>query len=535
MRELISNPTLVLFRDAAGKTIAGIDRLTVNAQAGADFLSEIGLSSLSIEFRTLKNRIKEKAANDEICRYANSLLECCKVELFRMDRLKPSAALSMPKIRKSSEAIGWLIGYAVYARYEYVPVGKIKTIIELMDRQYQNNMLLVLADLEQELLDFVPIMQALDLHRESVLQRLIAYAQMGDDLMLFQASHKMIEVRDVIQQLEVEYERIETEYQRDFKAVRQLMDSIWTGDKFTLNTSELESKILEAYAAVSESQPTTALGSIQKIRGKFVRPDAVKQLDQSLESVKSQIKKSVQDSKESIEKYAIGAKDGHEMRLMLIRKALDTIIANHYLYRNRPSEVYNMIDACISQHQDFLQRAIDFDETANRILKLVASFAANGQFNENIGPKVYGMTQEQRAEFLEHLGSTLNKRLEYHHFQKILKNVGLLAVAAIVMGGVGVLIQKYLMLSVASYTLPVALTLMIVAISSFGLGLLINRWDMESCFKFQTKLSSIEPVTSEVLNRPHFDAPILNAKYRSPRELDLLAQTQAAQPLQVSS
>jgi len=68
-----------------------------------------------------------------------------------------------------------------------------------------------------------------------------------------------------------------------------------------------------------------------------------------------------------------------------------------------------------------------------------------------------------------------------------------------------------------------------------GLGLLINRWDMESCFKFQTKLSSIEPVTSEVLNRPHFDAPILNAKYRSPRELDLLAQTQAAQPLQVSS
>ena len=295
MRVVISNPTLVLFRDAAGRTKGGIDRLAVNAKSGADHLADMGVMSAHAEFQKLKRLIKDGAKHDVVSSQANTLFKKCQAELFSMGRLDviPGTA-SLEQVKQSSESLAWIMAYAVYGRYEYMTVKKIDTIIALLDRQYHKDIFDSIGDFEEKILEFIPMMQAMSLHRESIIQRLIAYSQTGDDLTLYQTRQSLEEVKSAFFLLETEYEKLESEYDQDMDFMRKAWDKTWDKSKFQLNTSALESEVTAAYRNMEDRLARNKVSAWTKLKRHFDKPDSIQALSASLTSVKSEVQNSME-------------------------------------------------------------------------------------------------------------------------------------------------------------------------------------------------------------------------------------------------
>ncbi|MDA9832469.1 hypothetical protein N9C31_02455 [Gammaproteobacteria bacterium] len=520
MRTVISHPTLVLFRDAAGKSKGAIDRLAANAQMGIDQLSNMALSRSNEQYKSLKQSIKANASHTEISSNADALLMQCKLELFdtatRFAVIPPSATIA--RIKQSSESLAWIMAYAIYAKYEYPITSKVDTIIALLDRQYHDDVFDVVDGFEQELLDFIPLMQAVDSSRESISQRLIAYSQIGDDLISYEVEQHMGDVRSAISGLEKEYEDISKAYPDDKATFVKTFNSLWKSDDFKLNADGLMSTVQAAYQKV-ESDLTG-----KKTSFSFVKPDVIQALLTSVEEVKQRVRKRIEQSKRESKAYAGKAQKGHEERIKLTRLAVDTMVKFANMYRERPNRMYNRLETSIVQYQSYL-KDISIEAMANRLLNLTTGFATNQKFLENMGPKIEGLSFDDKKKLIDDLGNTINQRSKYQKWVKRVKKFSLIVFAFMTVDLISGLAQKYLwQTTVAWYTLPAGASLLITALACLAITALFRHWEMKSCMSFHSKIDALEAVRSEVMPRPSMSRPIREDKYMSPQELELQAR-----------
>ena len=144
------------------------------------------------------------------------------------------------------------------------------------------------------------------------------------------------------------------------------------------------------------------------------------------------------------------------------------------------------------------------------------------------------MTAEQKEEFMSDLGKTMNQRSKYKNMGKKIRKFGMLVLGGLTLGAVAAAAQQYLFHAVAWYVFPVELVVLCLALACIGGYVLIQHLDMKSCLSFHAKLDAIEPVPSNVVGRPSFSRPVVEDRYRSPKEMELAAAAAAKEDEEVT-
>ncbi len=505
----------------AGTYLHSVYILQDQASSAAKALADIGLAELYSKFKTLV-KASEEGTEEVVKKAATLLMESCILEIHERNRLSRGFGRSDSEIRETSKSLGFLLSYAVSMRYEYVTNLKIESIISILNEelidaeQLAQEVDAVTGKPDEKFADQIrgasTFIRNVSLLKETITARITAQVYAGDDAFLYEKYRDLTALRDRTTQLQQTVDATHRFYTEDggnhtsvLTHIQRAFGTSCVPDSPKTIVLKQAKKLDEANSAVTKAVKSLVDQDTSIFNRSKTQPEAKSFLAKSkqLSSAVSNVNKALVESF-GINQTAIQeeAKKMNALALMHIntleqnRVFLTTLLAD---FKSRSTKTYNHIQCYLDDYQEMLKQ-MGGDVICDQLLQGLTTYATNKEFDEQVRPKIRGLSKQQREEFVAEIVNSGNRRTEAKRRIKFCKKMTIFflgALFAVAAFGVTNTVKFHFQLGA---TLQLGILFTVVGALIFALAMIaFSKRDSYLCTK---KCQQLQKMQSSLLSVP---------------------------------
>ena len=417
----------------AGTYLHGVYILQDQASNAAKALADIGLAELYSQFKTLV-KASEEGTEETVKRAATVLMERCMLEIHERNRLCRGFDRSESEIRETSKSLGFLLSYAVSMRYEYVTNLKIEAIISILNEglidadQLAQEVDAATGKPDEKFADQIrgasTFIRNVSLLKETITARITAQVYAGDDAFLYEKYRDLTALQARTTQLQQTVDATHRFYTEDggnhtsvLTHIQRAFGTSSVPDSPKTTVLKQAKKLDEANGAVTKAVKSLVDQDTSIFNRSKTQPEAKafmaksKQLSSAVSSVNKALVESFGINQTAIQEEA---KKMNALALMHIntleqnRVFLTTLLAD---FKSRSTKTYNHIQNYLDDYQEMLKQ-MGGDVVCDQLLQGLTTYATNSEFDEQVRPKIRGLSKQQREEFVAEIVNSGNRRTE---------------------------------------------------------------------------------------------------------------------------